>query len=104
MSAPLLSCNGLSVQQSASAHAPAAGHLRDAVGVCARELNDPQLALFLARLLEPTPGPLLRHTLADELLPRAAFLYRQMSCIPTHNIMTTPEHLPFHGHCACICA
>lgn len=50
----------------------AAGRPRDAVGVCASELDDPQLALFLARLLEPSPGPLLRHTLADELLPREA--------------------------------
>lgn len=48
----------------------AAGQLRDAVGVCANELADPQLAIFLCRLLEPTPGPLLRHLLADELLPR----------------------------------
>ncbi|BDA47164.1 probable DmX-like protein 2 at C-terminar half [Coccomyxa sp. Obi] len=48
-----------------------AGQLRDAVGVCANELADPQLAIFLCRLLEPTPGPLLRHLLADELLPRA---------------------------------
>lgn len=41
------------------------------MGVCAHELADPQLALFLARLLEPTPGPLLRHLLSDVLLPRA---------------------------------
>ena len=54
----------------------AAGHLRDAVGVCARELGDPQLALFLARLLEPSPGALLHHTLADNLLPREAPLAR----------------------------
>ena len=44
------------------------------MGVCAHELADPQLALFLARLLEPTPGPLLAHVLAEELLPRERYL------------------------------
>jgi hypothetical protein len=66
--------HGASSQLGACDNAPAlacaAGHLRDAVGVCARELGDPQLALLLARLLEPSPGPLLHHTLAEELLPR----------------------------------
>ncbi len=50
----------------------AAGQLRDAVGVCANELADPQLAIFLCRLLEPAGGPLLQHLLADELLPRVS--------------------------------
>jgi hypothetical protein len=48
------------------------GHLKDAVGVCANELADPQLAIFLCRILEPgsgQPGPMLRHLLNDELLP-----------------------------------
>jgi hypothetical protein len=38
--------------------------------VCANELADPQLAIFLCRLLEPQGGPLLDHLLSDELLPR----------------------------------
>ena len=50
----------------------AAGQLRDAVGVCANELADPQLAIFLCRLLEPAGGYLLQHLLADELLPRVS--------------------------------
>ena len=46
------------------------GHLKDAVGVCAHELADPQLAIFVARLLEPKEGALLSNLLANELLPR----------------------------------
>ncbi|CAL5224911.1 g7676 [Coccomyxa viridis] len=46
------------------------GHLKDAVGVCAHELADPQLAIFVARLLEPKQGALLSSLLAHELLPR----------------------------------
>ncbi len=42
----------------------------DAVGVCAHELADPQLAIFVARLLEPEQGALLGNLLANELLPR----------------------------------
>ena len=62
----------------------AAGEHKDAVGVCAREMGDPQLALFLARLLDgraspaagaagsaAAPGPLLRGVIAGELLPGA---------------------------------
>ena len=48
----------------------AGGHLKDAVGVCARELADPQLAIFVARLLEPQQSGLLSDLLANELLPR----------------------------------
>ena len=48
----------------------AGGHLKDAVGVCAHELADPQLAIFVARLLEPKQGALLSNLLANELLPR----------------------------------
>ncbi|KAL0019249.1 hypothetical protein WJX77_001067 [Trebouxia sp. C0004] len=47
------------------------GALQDAVGVCAHELGDPQLALFLARLLEGEQGPLQQALLAKELLPGA---------------------------------
>ena len=67
---------------------PAAGAHKDAVGVCAREMGDPQLALLLARLLdaaaaekagasaraEQEAGPLLRHLITTELLPGAAEL------------------------------
>ena len=45
------------------------GAYKDAVGVCAHELGDPQLALFLARLLEGGQSPLQQHLLSDELLP-----------------------------------
>ena len=47
----------------------AGGHLQDAVGVCAHELADPQLAIFVARLLEPQQRGLLSDLLANELLP-----------------------------------
>ena len=47
----------------------AGGALQDAVGVCAHELGDPQLALFLARLLEGEQGPLQQALLTKELLP-----------------------------------
>ena len=47
----------------------AGGHLKDAVGVCAHELADPQLAIFVARLLEPQQRGLLSDLLANELLP-----------------------------------
>ena len=49
------------------------GHLKDAVGVCAHELADPQLAIFVARLLEPKQGALLSNLLGNELLPRKHF-------------------------------
>ncbi len=39
------------------------------MGVCAHELGDPQLALFLARLLEGEQGPLQQALLTKELLP-----------------------------------
>ncbi len=41
-----------------------AGSGRDAVGVLAREAADPQLAIFVARLLEGTTGPLQVRKLA----------------------------------------
>ena len=47
----------------------AGGHLKDAVGVCAHELADPQLAIFVARLLEPQQRGLLSDLLANELMP-----------------------------------
>lgn len=45
------------------------GAYKDAVGVCAHELGDPQLALFLARILEGGQSPLQQHLLSQELLP-----------------------------------
>lgn len=42
---------------------------KDAVGVCANEMEDPQLALFLCRLLEGGEGPLQRYVLQSELIP-----------------------------------
>ena len=48
----------------------AGDHLKDAVGVCAHELADPQLAIFVARLLEPKQGALLSDLLTNDLLPR----------------------------------
>lgn len=38
--------------------------------MCVHELADPQLAIFIARLLEPNQGALLSNLLAHELLPR----------------------------------
>ena len=47
----------------------AGGAYKDAVGVCAHEMNDPQLALFLARLLEGEHGPLQQNLISGDLLP-----------------------------------
>lgn len=56
-----------------------AGAHRDAVGVCAREMGDPQLALLLSRLLDGASGPagasgahpgqLLRQVVTADMLP-----------------------------------
>ena len=51
------------------------GAYKDAVGVCAHELGDPQLALFLARLLEGGQSPLQQHLLSQELLPGHSMLH-----------------------------
>ena len=50
------------------------GAYKDAIGVCAHELGDPQLALFLARLLEGGQGSLQQHLLSQELLPGHSML------------------------------
>lgn len=34
----------------------AGGSFKDAIGVCAHEMGDPQLALFIGRLLQAAPG------------------------------------------------
>ena len=47
----------------------AGGAYKDAVGVCAHEMKDPQLALFLARLLEGEHGPLQQNLISGDLLP-----------------------------------
>lgn len=49
-----------------------AGNLRDAVNVCAQQLQDIQLAVAVARVYEGDNGPVLRDLLEDKLLPMAA--------------------------------
>ena len=49
----------------------AGGQPQDALSVCAREMGDPQLALFLGRLLETPQQPLLPVVVQKELLPGA---------------------------------
>ena len=66
----------------------AGGHLKDAVGVCAHELADPQLAIFVARLLEPQQSGLLSDLLANELLPRGPPL---LHLCKTHLIVGATE-------------
>lgn len=48
------------------------GNPKDALGVCATEMGDPQLALFVARILEPQCGPLTTRLIQHELLPGTA--------------------------------
>lgn len=50
----------------------AGGQALDAVSVCAREMGDPQLALFLARLMETPDLRLVRDIVHKDLLPGAA--------------------------------
>ena len=50
-----------------------AGHLRDAVNVCAQQLNDIQLAIAIARAYEGDGGPVLTELLEERVLPLAAF-------------------------------
>jgi hypothetical protein len=67
----------LTLTYSASALRPeplfcaAGGQPQDALSVCAREMGDPQLALFLGRLMETTQQPLLPALVKKELLPGA---------------------------------
>lgn len=51
---------------------PAGGAQQDAVGVCAKEIEDPQLALFLCHMLEGPQGPLQHHLITTHLLPRTS--------------------------------
>ncbi|KXZ50483.1 hypothetical protein GPECTOR_16g658 [Gonium pectorale] len=56
----------------ASAFFILAGQHYDAVSVLVRERRDPQLALLVARLLDPAPGgPLARRVIDQELMPLA---------------------------------
>ena len=48
----------------------AGGAQQDAIGVCAKEIDDPQLALFLCHMLEGPQGPLQHHLITTQLLPR----------------------------------
>ena len=41
---------------------------RDAIGVCAHEMNDPQLALFLCNIIDPAVGAQQRTLILAELL------------------------------------
>ena len=50
-----------------------AGQLRDAVNVCAQQLDDLQLAIAIARAHEGDGGPVLAELLEQRVLPRAAF-------------------------------
>lgn len=49
-----------------------AGNLRDAVNVCASQLQDIQLAIAIARVYEGDDGIVLRELLEDKVLPLAA--------------------------------
>ena len=64
------------------------GAFQDAVGVCAHELGDPQLALFLARLLEGEQGPLQQALLTKELLPGQPLL----RCPQYHSVNQSCRH------------
>ena len=46
------------------------GAQQDAIGVCAKEIDDPQLALFLCHMLEGPQGPLQHHLITNQLLLR----------------------------------
>ncbi|TPX65121.1 hypothetical protein SpCBS45565_g05402 [Spizellomyces sp. 'palustris'] len=48
-----------------------ADKLKDAMNVCLKQLNDPQLAIVICRLYEGEDGPIQRETLLNSILPRA---------------------------------
>ncbi|MCJ1417524.1 regulator of (H+)-ATPase in vacuolar membrane [Xylographa parallela] len=50
-----------------------AGNLRDAVNVCAQQMQDIQLAIAITRVYEGDNGPVLHDLLEDRVLPMAAF-------------------------------
>ena len=49
-----------------------AGSLQDAVNVCFHQLEDPQLAIAVARVYEGDSSPVLRSLLRTKVLPQAA--------------------------------
>ena len=49
-----------------------AGNLRDAVNVCAQQMQDLQLAIAVARVYEGDDGLIFRELLEDRVLPQAA--------------------------------
>ena len=50
-----------------------AGHLQDAINVCANQMQDLQLAIAVARVYEGDDSLVLRSLLEDKVLPQAAF-------------------------------
>ena len=48
------------------------GNVRDAVNVCAQQMQDIQLAIAIARVYEGDKGPALRDLIEDKVLPIAA--------------------------------
>ncbi|KAI8899669.1 RAVE protein 1 C terminal-domain-containing protein [Globomyces pollinis-pini] len=59
-----------------------ADRLKDAVNVCVKNLNDPQLAISLCRVYEGENGPVLLETLKSQLIPNACQAGdRWVSCI-----------------------
>ena len=48
-----------------------AGKLQDAVSVCIKQLNDPQLALVICRLYEGENGPVFQNLVVQTLIPLA---------------------------------
>lgn len=59
-----------------------AGKLSDAVGVCLKQLQDPQLAITLCRLYEGERGPVLADIMANILIPNSlASGDRWLSCV-----------------------
>ena len=49
-----------------------AGNVRDAVNICAQQMQDIQLAIAVARVYEGDKGPVLRDLIEDKVLPIAA--------------------------------
>ncbi|KAI8910438.1 RAVE protein 1 C terminal-domain-containing protein [Gorgonomyces haynaldii] len=48
-----------------------AGKLKDAVNVCMKQLQDPQLAILICRLYEGEEGPVLKELIVNQLIPQA---------------------------------
>ena len=70
----------------------AGGRSHDAVGVCAHELADPQLGLFLARLLSDSTNALAA-LINQELLPGAS----QEQIWTTCQAQLTQDRFPGRG-------